>query len=42
MRKTEILKAAALLRLMQELKKGDVCAEIYSADEARKLLRLDD
>ena len=36
----EIIKAKALSRLMKELKKGDECAEIYSADEARKLLGL--
>lgn len=38
---TEMIQSAALLRLLQELKKGDECTEIYSADEVRKLLRLD-
>ena len=42
MSNSEITEKAALSRLMQELKKGDACAEICSADEARKLLRLDD
>lgn len=36
----EIIKAKALSRLMKELQKGDECTEMYSADDARKLLGL--
>nr|WP_302664733.1 hypothetical protein [uncultured Agathobaculum sp.] len=42
MSNSEITRKAALSRLMQELKEGDACTENCSADEARKLLRLDD
>lgn len=36
----EIIKAKALSRLMKELQKGDECAEVYDADDARKMLGL--
>ena len=36
-----LIKAKALARLMKELQKGDDCAELYEADEARRMLGLD-
>ena len=38
----ELLKAKALGRLMKELQKGDDCTELYDANEARRLLGLDE
>ena len=36
----EIIKAKALRRLMRELQMGDDCKEVYTAAQAREMLRL--
>ena len=36
----EIIRAKALARLLKELKRGDECKTVYSAEETRKMLGL--
>ena len=38
--RNKMSKADALSRLMDELKKGEDCAEVYSEEEARRILGL--
>ena len=37
----ELVKAKAMTRLMKELKKGDDCTEVYSEEEAMRILGVD-
>lgn len=37
----ELVKAKALSRLMNELKRGDDCTEVYDAEQTRQMLGLD-
>ena len=38
----ELVKAKAMTRLMKELKKGDDCTEVYSEEEAMRILGVDE
>ena len=37
----ELVKAKAMTRLMKELKRGDDCTEVYSEEEAMRILGVD-
>ena len=37
----EIVKAKSMTRLMKELKKGDDCTEVYSEEDAMRILGID-
>ena len=37
----ELIRAKAMTRLMKELKKGDDCTEVYSEEEAMRILGVD-